>query len=238
MSQNFDYSNLLFIDIETVPQQSDYADLNQADKDLWDIKWNILNRTAEAEGNGYEKAGIYAEFGQIVCISVGYVHFQDGEEHVRIKSYASEDEVKLLEQFAQLLNKNYNSFDARLCAHNGKEFDFPYIARRMLIKGLALPRILDISGKKPWEIPHLDTMEMWKFGDWKSYISLKLLAHVFGIPSPKDDIDGSMVAKVFWKEKGLGRITKYCEKDVITLIQVFRKLKLQDLIPDSCIDVV
>ena len=143
-----------------------------------------------------------------------------------------------MEDFAELLRRNYSSYDARLCAHNGKEFDFPYIARRMLINGVELPLVLDIAGKKPWEIPHLDTMEMWKFGDWKSYTSLNLLTHVFGIPSPKGDIDGSMVSTVYWKEKDLERITNYCQKDVVALIQVFRKMHYEELIPESHVDLI
>lgn len=231
-----DYSNLLFLDIETVSQYPDYEKADEKEREYWDKKWKVLNRNNEDESNGYERAGIYAEFGKIVCISVGYVHSKDSEEHARIKSFASKNEAELLEGFARLLEQNYSSYDARLCAHNGKEFDFPYIARRMMINGIKLPKVLDIAGKKPWEVPHLDTMEMWKFGDWKSFTSLDLLTHIFDIPSPKGDIDGSMVSKVFWQEDDLDRIVKYCQKDVLALIQVFRKMHYQGLLPESHVE--
>ncbi len=231
-----DYSNLLFLDIETVSQYPEYEKAGEKEKEYWDKKWSVLNRNKEEESNGYDRAGIYAEFGKIVCISVGYVHSKDSEEHARIKSFASKDETELLKEFAKLLEQNYSGYDARLCAHNGKEFDFPYIARRMMINGIRLPKLLDIAGKKPWEIPHLDTMEMWKFGDWKSFTSLDLLTHIFDVPSPKGDIDGSMVSKVFWQEDDLDRIVKYCQKDVLALIQVFRKMHYQELIPDSHVE--
>lgn len=237
MPKNPDYGNLLFLDIETVGQFPDYESGDESYRSFWDQKWSVLNRNQD-EGDGYERAGIYAEFGKIVCISVGYVHSKNSEDHIRIKSYASDNEKELLEDFAELLRRNYSSYDARLCAHNGKEFDFPYIARRMLINGVKLPLVLDIAGKKPWETPHLDTMEMWKFGDWKSYTSLNLLTHVFGIPSPKGDIDGSMVSTVYWKEKDLERITNYCQKDVVALIQVFRKMHYEELIPESHVDLI
>jgi 3'-5' exonuclease len=150
-----------------------------------------------------------------------------------VKSFASHDEVALLNDFAGLLNTYFNRPDHLLCGHNGKEFDFPYIARRMLIHGIMLPRILDIAGKKPWEVNHLDTMQMWKFGDYKSYTSLKLLAHVFGLPTPKDDIDGSQVGAVYWQEKDLNRIVRYCEKDVVTLAQVYLKMKQIPVLTDT-----
>lgn len=236
MSKHVDYSNVLFLDIETVPQYPNYDETDDEVRKYWDVKWSLLNKHSDQEGNGYERAGIYAEFGKIVCISVGYVHYKDSKEHIRIKSFASENEKELLLEFAELLNKRYNTNDAKLCAHNGKEFDFPYIARRMLIHGIELPSLLDIAGKKPWEIQHLDTMELWKFGDWKSYTSLSLLTHVFGIPSPKGDIDGSMVGKVYWEDKDLNRIVKYCQKDVLALIQVFRKMNFQDLVPDQYVE--
>ena len=167
-----------------------------------------------------------AEFGKIICISVGMI---EKNNTLKIKSFYGDDEKELLENFGKIFN-SYRLSQVILCAHNGKEFDFPWIARRMLINGFEPPIPFQMFGKKPWEIPHLDTMELWKFGDWKSFISLELMAYIFGVPTPKDDIDGSMVAEVYYKEKDLQRIVKYCEKDVLTLANVFRKMRQEELL--------
>ncbi len=212
---------ILFLDIETVPQNESFNELDETDKSLWleKSKFNREKRNLEAE-ESYHEAGIYAEFGKIVCISVGCFSMRNGEREFRMTSFCGDDEKLLLEDFALLLNKNHNNPFRLLCAHNGKEFDFPYICRRMLIHRIPLPSLLDIAGKKPWEISHLDTMELWKFGDYKHYTSLKLLARVFGIPTPKDDIDGSQVREVYYEEKNLERIEIYCRKDVATVANV------------------
>jgi predicted PolB exonuclease-like 3'-5' exonuclease len=212
--------NLYFIDIETVPEVPEYSQLSPDFQALWDIKAGYLARNGETPDALYERAGIYAEFGKIICISVGYVV----DEEVRIKSFYGDDEKTLLHDFIKLLN-HPSSRDKLLCAHNGKEFDFPYLARRILINGLNLPTQLDVSGKKPWEIPHLDTLEMWKFGDYKHFTSLALMAAVFKIPTPKDDISGKDVCKVYYKEKNLGRIKDYCQKDVMALMLVYARLR-------------
>jgi hypothetical protein len=174
-------------------------------------------------------AGIYAEFGKIICISLGFIN---GEEF-RIKSFYGDDEKVLLNEFITLVNSNYASPNKLLCAHNGKEFDFPYLARRIILNGLELPSLLDIAGKKPWEVQHLDTMVLWKFGDYKSYTSLALLAHVFDIPTPKDDIQGSDVARVYWEDKDLARIVEYCQKDVLTVVQLLLKFKGMPMIKEE-----
>ncbi|MEQ9188045.1 MAG: 3'-5' exonuclease [Cryomorphaceae bacterium] len=218
-------SNILFLDIETVPQYPDFEKAEETYQKLWEDKAKFLIKSEEdTPASVFERAGIYAEFGKIVCISVGIINDRGPKRELRIKSYANEDEGTLLKEFSSLLDKHFSGDEHLMCGHNGKEFDFPYIARRMLIHGMSLPRILDIAGKKPWEIKHLDTMQMWKFGDFKNFTSLKLLAHVFGLPTPKDDIDGSQVAGVFWEEKNLERIVTYCEKDVVTLVQVFLRM--------------
>ena len=185
----------------------------------------------------YGRAGIYAEFGKIVCISVGFINERGTGRELRVKSFAGEDEKALLTDFAKLLNSHFDLPDNLLCGHNGKEFDFPYIARRMIINGISIPKILDLTGKKPWEVAHLDTMQMWKFGDYKNFTSLKLLAHVFGIPSPKDDIDGSQVGAVYWEENDIDRIVTYCEKDVVTLVQVYLALSQQPMLSETELDV-
>ena len=185
----------------------------------------------------YDKAGIYAEFGKVVCISMGFILQKDGETQIRLKSIANKDESILLQEFIDLLNSYYNSPDFMFCAHNGKEFDIPFLCRRILINGKKIPNILNVSGKKPWEIKHLDTMELWKFGDFKNYTSLDLLSYVFNIPTPKDDMDGSQVAKVFYEEKDLERIIHYCEKDVVATIQLFRKFQGEALINEEFIQI-
>jgi hypothetical protein len=218
-------SNILFLDIETVPQHPSFEKAEETYQKLWEEKARfLLKDESDTPASVYERAGIYAEFGKIVCISVGIVNDRGPQRELRIKSFYGDDEAVLLKDFAEMLNKHFNGPEHLLCGHNGKEFDFPYIARRLLIHGISLPVILDIGGKKPWEIKHLDTMQMWKFGDYKNYTSLKLLAHVFGLPTPKDDIDGSQVASVYYEEKNLERVVKYCEKDVITLVQVFLRM--------------
>ena len=220
-----DISKILFLDIETVPMVASYQEMTDKFKSLWDKKASYLIKDDETPESIFQRAGIYAEFGKIVCISVGFVNEKNDKRELRIKSFAGDDEKKLLTDFSELLNKYYNKPDSLLCGHNGKEFDFPYIARRMLVNGLPIPNILDTAGKKPWEIQHLDTMELWKFGDYKHFTSLNLLAAIFDIPSPKDDIDGSQVAAVYYGEKDLDRIVTYCEKDVKTLVNVFMRYR-------------
>jgi len=235
MLKNINIENILFLDIETAPEYPSYDDLPEIFKKLWDKKaMRIKKEENDTPDFLYERAGIYSEFGKIICISVGIM--KDGE--IRIKSFFGDDEKLLLSDFSKMLSTKFNSKTNLLCAHNGKEFDFPYIARRMLIHNIRLPEMLDIAGKKPWEISHLDTMELWKFGDYKNYTSLELLAAIFNIPTPKDDIDGSMVGEVYWKEKDLPRIVKYCQKDVLTIAQLFLKYKGKPLIADDKVVIV
>ncbi len=223
-------SKVLFLDIETVPMAASYQEMPDKFKDLWDKKAAYLIKDEETPESIFQRAGIYAEFGKIICISVGFVNVKDGKQQLRVKSFAGDDEKKLLSDFSELLNRYYNKSDNLLCGHNGKEFDFPYIARRMLVNGLPIPDILDLAGKKPWDIQHLDTMELWKFGDYKHFTSLNLLAALFNIPSPKNDIDGSQVAEVYYGENNLDRIVTYCEKDVKTLVNVFLRYRGEPII--------
>lgn len=235
---------VLFIDIETVSMQPAYENLNPHFTHLWDKKASQLKKTEEDSPETlYARAGIYAEFGKIICISAGYIYQTTTGPALRIKSFASHDEPELLNGFFKLLLDltdplKYNKPQLRLCAHNGKEFDFPYICRRALINGLKIPAILEVAGKKPWEILHLDTMELWKFGDYKNYTSLELLAAVFGIPTPKDDISGAEVGKVYWIDKNLERIVTYCQKDVATVAQLFLRYKGEPLLQAGQIQIV
>lgn len=227
MIQHIPLEKILFLDIETVPQAGNWEELHETDQYLWDKKTRMQRKedfTAQEFYN--ERGGIMAEFGKIICISVGIL---EKSEKLMIKSFSGDDERKLLEEFGEIFN-HPKLHDVILCAHNGKEFDFPWIARRFLINGMQPPKPFEMFGKKPWEIPHLDTMELWKFGDYKSFISLELLAHVFGIPTPKDDIDGSMVSSIYYIEKDLFRIVQYCEKDVLTLANIFRRMRQEELL--------
>jgi uncharacterized protein YprB with RNaseH-like and TPR domain len=234
MLNKIDVSKVLFLDIETVPISYKFSDLEEKTQHLWDKKTKYLQeRDKLTVEDLYEKAGIYAEFGKIICISVGFLVQVKGEAQIRLKSFANKNEKLLLQEFLDLLNSYYNHEGYILCAHNGKEFDYPYISRRLLINGLNLPKLLNNAGKKPWEINNIDTLELWKFGDYKHYTSLDLLTHIFNIPTPKDDIDGSQVAEIFYEDDDLDRIIKYCEKDVVAMMQLFRKYRGEELIDGS-----
>lgn len=224
--------DILFIDIETVPQKEDFKELPEQLQKLWDKKSSFFRNETQSASDVYERAGIYAEFGRIICISAGVFIQKNGDRYYRVKSFHDKDEKKLLAEFNDMLEKFTSNPAKRVCAHNGLEFDYPYIARRTLINNLRLPKILDIAGAKPWEIKDrlLDTLQFWKFGDYKNYTSLDLLCAVFNIPTPKDDIDGSMVAHVYYKEGDLDRIIRYCEKDTLALANLFLKYKGENIV--------
>jgi len=228
----------MFLDIETVPESSSYENLSPAIQNLWDKKSKQFRTTEQTAQDVYERAGIYSEFGKIICISVGLIR-EKNPFIFRLKSFYGKDEKLLLSEFSGMLTKfTKTNKEAVLCAHNGKEFDFPYIARRMIINGLIIPEILDNAGKKPWEIKLLDTMDLWKFGDYKNYTSLDLLTSILGIPTPKDDIDGSMVAGVFYNDDDINRIVYYCEKDVLAIARVLLRFMNRPGIEDDNIESV
>ena len=244
--QQSELQKIMFLDIETVPMTSDFGELSGELSHLWEDKFTIIQKrmpekynedTTPAEAFN-TSAGIYSEFGKIVCISVGFIHFQGNEMKFRTKSFSGNDEKLLLSDFIKLIVKFCTTKEQTLCGHNIKEFDIPFICRRLLINGLQLPPIFQISGKKPWEISFIDTLELWKFGDYKNYTALKLLTAVFGIPTPKDDIDGSQVAHVFYKENDIDRISLYCQKDVLATAQVFLKMNGLDLIKSENIEFI
>lgn len=230
---------IFFIDIETTPQTATLDELPQAMRQLWTEKFSRLQQSMPgkyasniSENESFLKnAGIYAEFGRVICISVGVIR----KGKLRIKSFAGHDEHALLAQFAEMISKK-DYADYNFCGHNIKEFDIPYICRRMLINGIALPSLLQINAKKPWEVNLLDTMDFWKFGDYKNYTSLKLLSTVFNIPTSKDDIDGSEVATVYYKENNLARIVVYCQKDVIVTTCVWLRMNGHNTIADEEIE--
>jgi uncharacterized protein YprB with RNaseH-like and TPR domain len=233
MNKQLQLEKILFLDIETVPQAYQFDQLDEKSKVLFEAKNRFqISPEKSIEQIFEDRGGILAEFGKIVCISVGMLHEGSQGKSIRLKSYYHDDEETLLKQFKRLLDDHYNTPYHILCGHNSKEFDIPYICRRMLINGIALPSILQIAGKKPWEISHIDTMELWKFGDYKSYTSLSLLCHVMHIPTPKDDISGADVARVYYEENDLQRIMVYCEKDVVALIQLFLRLQGEPLVDE------
>jgi len=229
MLDKINLEHILFLDIETVPEKEQFNALDDEKKELWSQKSKYQRKDDYTAEEFYEKAGIWAEFGKIICISVGYFHHKGTTRSFRTKTFWGE-ETKLLKEFKDLLISHFSSTKHLLCGHNAKEFDFPFIARRMIIHGIELPYKLNLFGKKPWEIPHLDTMELWKFGDYKHFTSLRLLANILNIPSPKQDIDGSMVRQVYYKEKDIARIVTYCELDVVTTAQVFLRLRNEALL--------
>ena len=236
MLENIDLQQVLVLDIETVPQYPSFDELPADFQELWEQKTKFQRKDGETPAEFYARGGILAEFGKVICISVGIFSNKTKDLSLRVKSFYGDEEKEVLQSFITLLNSQADTLI--LCAHNGKEFDFPYLCRRILINGLPIPSQLNLHGKKPWEIMHLDTMDLWKFGDFKNYTSLKLLAAVFNIPSPKDDIDGSMVNEVYWKENDLQRIRTYCEKDVITTARILLRFKSLPILSDEDITIV
>jgi len=231
--------NILFLDIETVSQYAIFEEVPETWKELWRHKAESLirdDRSVTPE-ELYDRAAIYAEFGKIICISCGYITDPGPDKKIRLTSFYGDNEKELLTRFCDMLRKWSPDNKKFLCAHNGKNFDFPYLCRRMVINGLPIPPLLDLAGKKPWEIPHMDTLEYWKFGEGKSFVSLNLLAHALGIPTPKDDIDGSQVGAVYWVQKDLDRIVTYCYKDVVTVAQVYLRLTGESLIRPENIEI-
>lgn len=232
MIEKINLENVLFLDIETVPEQENFTLLDEETKLLYDLKTQYQRKDGQSPHEFYERAGIWAEFGKIICLSVGYFTFRSDIRHFRVTSFHG-DEIKILKDFNNLLTNHFNQPQHILCGHNAKEFDFPFMARRMIINNIAIPPKLNLFGKKPWEVPHLDTMELWKFGDFKSYTSLRLLTKILGIPSPKGDIDGSQVGHVYYVEKDIDRIVTYCEKDVIAVAQILLRMRREDLLIDE-----
>ncbi len=232
MISKINLENILFLDIETVPIHENFNEVDDTLKVLWEKKTEYQRRDEHTPEEFYDRAGIWAEFGKIICISVGYFVLKGNTRNFRVTSFHG-DEIKILKDFKNLLETHFNRPHHVLCAHNGKEFDFPFIARRMIINSIDIPAKLNLFGKKPWEVPHLDTLELWKFGDYKHFTSLKLLTHILGIPSPKEDIDGSQVRDVYYIDKDIDRIINYCEKDAVAVAQVFLRLRNEEILNEN-----
>jgi len=232
MIEKINLNHILFLDIETVPEEAHFHSLDDEMKTLWEQKTQYKRKDDFSPEEFYDRAGIWAEFGKIVCVSVGYFVVKGDIRNFRVTSFFG-DEKKILRDFNNLLNNHFNQAQHILCGHNAKEFDIPFLARRMIINQIPIPNKLNLFGKKPWEIPHLDTLELWKFGDYKHFTSLKLMCKVLGIPSSKGDIDGSQVGHVYYVEKDIDRIVTYCEKDTIAVAQIFLRLRREDLLIDD-----
>lgn len=222
--------HILFIDIETVSGVSQFSELSEGMQLQWVRKARYLkpstSETDDPAASFAEKAGIFSEFAKVVCIGIGCLVEKDGAWVIVLKALADDDEKVLLNKFCEAVSRFVERFpDLRFCGHNIREFDIPFLCRRMIIHNMPLPECMQLHGKKPWEVGHLDTLELWRFGDYKHYTSLALLAEVLGVPSSKDDMDGSMVGEVYWKERDLSRIARYCLQDVLTTARVFLRLR-------------
>jgi 3'-5' exonuclease len=232
MITNINPDDLLFVDIETVPSVATFEEMSGTMQQMWDRKSKHFRESEKSAAEAFERAGIYAEFGKIICISAGFLTGKT----FRLKSVYGDDEKSILGEFGSMVSKWESRRDPYLCGHNAKEFDFPYVARRMIINRVKVPEMLNSAGKKPWEIKYLDTMELWKFGEYKNFTSLALLAEILDIPTPKDDIDGSMVSEVYWKDHDVKRIAAYCEKDVLTVARVLMRFMGKETISDDNVE--
>lgn len=215
-----------FIDIETASVSSSFAELSPGLQKEWKRKSELkYGLEADPEQTFTERAGIFAEFGKVVCITLGCFREREGTMKLFLRSFAENDEKSLLNEFCITINRLHQQFpNLQFVGHNLKEFDMPFISRRMVILGMNVPECMNVQGRRPWQSPYIDTMQLWSFGDYKSYTRLGLLAEVLGIPSPKDDISGEDVSRVYWVEKDLSRIAHYCEKDVETTARVYLRL--------------
>ena len=229
MLSHINIYNLIYIDIETVPQKSSFQQLSETMQSLWAIKHSTLKIENETAEEGYlKRAGVYSEFAKVICISIGFFRVDKDRlrNQFRVKTISGDDEKELLENFLTTIAKSFSEPERfHFCGHNIREFDLPFICRRLLVQGLGLPEILDLSGKRPWEVQDIDTLQLWKFGDFKNYTSLRLLTEILGIPSPKEDIEGKDVCRVYWEEHGLPRIVEYCQRDVVTVARLLLRFK-------------
>lgn len=235
-----DPTRILFLDIETVPAVPHWDELDPTTARLFSDKTRFEQERSgkDAEALYGEKGGIFAEFGKIICIGIGALRSSVKGYSLRVSSIHGDDEHEVLRRFTELLDEHYAGDDHWLCGHNAKEFDIPWIARRCVVNRIALPRLLDIGGLKPWEVGHLDTMNMWSFGDRKNFTSLALLTHILGIPTPKDDISGADVARVYYEDRDLERIATYCKKDVVATVQLYLRLSGRELVGEEAIVLV
>lgn len=229
MIKKEDLNNLLYFDVETAGKYESYEDLalqNPRLAKLWEkrakyFRANTLGMEEMGDSEIYsQKSGLEPEFGRVVCVSFGV---WDGENH-RLTSFYGDNEQEILEKTAKIFS-NAVSKGMKICGHNIKMFDVPFLGKKMIFSGIDVPQNLLLWDKKPWEVPILDTAEFFSFGSWShKFLGLDLLACSLGIESPKEDIDGSQVHNTFWGEKNYERIMEYCEKDVLTVMDVLKKV--------------
>ena len=241
MSQESLSPHILFVDIETVSGEPSYDQLSPVIQSAWQRKAGTLHNPDDTPVDQFyfERAGLYAEFGKIIVISVGFFHtLENDETELRIKCISGDNEAELLENFKETILK-FDQKKLQLCAHNGKEFDFPYLCRRMLTNGISLPASLDLGGLRSWQVPHIDTMQLWKFGDYKSFTPLELLAAIFGLDTDDTEaIDGRDINRVYHRENDLGKITRFCQRNIGLLAQVYLRLKSRPALNPEQITVV
>jgi predicted PolB exonuclease-like 3'-5' exonuclease len=236
MLEHLKMDDILFLNLSTAPLAPSYAELSPLIRQLWHEKFRYL-REPDTPEKQYEKAGLYAEFGKIICLSLGFVKTQGNERQMRIKSFYGHQEKELLTAFLDLLNTRFNKKTQLLAAHNGKEFDFPFLCRRLLINQIPLPVMLDLSGKKPWEVPHIDTMDFWRFGETRHYASLELLAQLFQIPMTQARMDGKEIAQQYWKYSNWTDIVATCQADVVLTAQLLLRFRGESIIPQEQISI-
>ena len=243
--QNIKTEDLIVIDIETASVSASFNLLEEKWQELWEEKTiRILPEGITAQEFYPQRAGVMAEFSKIVCISIGYF-IREQHLKIRVKSFYGDDEKKILDDFLQTVSK-IESFNNNWCfaGHNIKEFDIPFICRRLLVNNMRIPPYLDFQNMKPWETNIVDTFQYWRFGDYKNFTSLKLLAAAMGVPSSKNDIDGSMVAELYHtgnaqeKEINMKRIATYCQKDVVTTANIILRFKNAPIIHENDIEIV
>ncbi len=234
-------TDLFLLDVETVPQVATFSELNPLWQRLWSDKISkTVPETISLEDSWKMRAGILAEFGKIICISTAYFYNDNnGEQALRIKSFFGDDEKHVLEQFKAASVKFFQHNQCfQFAGHNIREFDIPYICRRMIINNIPLPEFLQLHAAKPWDVKMVDTLQWWKFGDYKNYISLDLLAHVLGVPTSKTDMDGSKVQDEYYYRENIQKIVEYCQRDVVVVANVLRKFQQLGALPEAHITVV
>lgn len=226
-------TSILFFDIETVSECERFDELSERSQSLWTKKAKRISSDMSADEAYANRAGIFAEYAKVVCISVGFLHQVNDTWKLKLKSFYGDDEYLLLSDFASFLrDKVPTTAIHSLCGHNIREFDIPFLCRRMLINRIDIPDMIDLRDTKPWERAHIiDTLQSWKFGDYKNYTSLDTLCNVFGIDSPKDAISGADVHRVYYEDDDLSSIVHYCEKDVFAVMQVY--LAMYNVIVDE-----
>jgi uncharacterized protein YprB with RNaseH-like and TPR domain len=227
---NIPLEKLLFIDIETVGVQPDWESLKKSNLELSFVFENYIDWFQKRFPEDADKpvgqmfvnrAALVPEFARIACVSVAFVT-DKGE--TKMQSFSNKNEKDLLQDVQKLLRR-VGELGFFLCGHNVKGFDIPMLAKRMIINGLLPPKILPGHDTKPWEIKALDTKELWQYGGYGTIASLELMCVSMGVESSKNmEVTGNKVHEAYWTNKDIKGIVEYCEKDVLVLIDVIKKI--------------